>query len=93
MKKKLLLILALLGVLLLSLLLLALSPLAPDIVIDWWVIGPGSARLSNAGMLLHGMLGQGVAGSVSQPRADLCSGYLCLPTAGLISTHLPLILK
>jgi len=94
MKKKLLLILALLGVLLLSLLLLALSPLAPDIVIDWWAIGPGSARLSNAGSVLHGMLGQGMVGQGTAGRIDLCVGYLCLPPAGLpIRIQLPLILK
>ena len=88
MKKKSLLILALLGVLL-----LAAIPLAPDIVIDWWAIGPGSARLSNGGTELHGMLGQGVAGQVSLGGTELCAGHLCLP-AGLPSyLCLPLIWK
>ena len=88
MKKKSLLILALLGVLL-----LAAIPLAPDIVIDWWAIGPGSARLSNGGTELHGMLGQGVAGQVSLGGTELCAGYLCLPAGLPIYIRLPLILK
>lgn len=88
MKKTILLILALLG-----LLLLAASPLAPDIMIDWWAIGPGSIRLSNASSELHGMLGQGIAGQVSQAGTDLCAGYLCISSGGLIATHLPLIMK
>lgn len=88
MKKKSLLILALL-----SLLLLAAIPLAPDILIDWWAIGPGSARLSNAGSELHGMLGQGVTAQVSQAGSELCSGYLCLPSGLSIFIRLPLILK
>jgi hypothetical protein len=89
MKKKLLLILALL-----CLLLLAFSPiLAPDIVIDWWAIGPGSARLSNAGTMLHGMLGQGMVGQGTAGSIELCAGYLCLPTGQQIRIQLPLILK
>ena len=88
MKKTILLILALLG-----LLLLAASPLLAGPAIDWWAIGPGSSRLSNGGSVLHGMLGQGIAGQASQAGTDLCAGYLCLPTPGLVTTHLPLILK
>ena len=87
-KKSLLIILALLG-----LLLLAASPLAPDIVIDWWAIGPGSARLSTAGTELHGMLGQGLAGQTSQAGTELCSGYLCLPSGMPMRIQLPLIMK
>ncbi len=87
-KKSLLIILALLGVLL-----LAASPFAPDIVIDWWAIGPGSSRLSNAGTELHGMLGQGTAGVVSQAGTELCAGYLCLPSVLPFRIPLPLILK
>jgi hypothetical protein len=88
MKKKSLLILALVGVLL-----LAASPVLVDTTIDWWAIGPGSSRLSNAGSELHGMLGQGVAGQVSQAGTDLCAGYLCLPSGSSIRIQLPLILK
>jgi hypothetical protein len=88
MKKKSLLILALLGVLL-----LAASPLLVDTTIDWWAIGPGSSRLSNAGSELHGMLGQGMAAQVSQAGTDLCAGYLCLPSGSSIRIQLPLILK
>jgi hypothetical protein len=87
-KKRILIFLALL-----ALLLLAASPLAPDIVIDWWAIGPGSARLANAGTELHGMLGQGAAGQVSQAGTELCAGYLCLPTGLTLRVQLPLILK
>lgn len=85
-KKRLLIFLALF-----TLLLLAASPLAPDIGIDWWAIGPGSSRLSNAGTELHGMVGQGVAGEASQSGSELCSGYLCLPAS--VTIRLPLILK
>ena len=88
MKKKSLLILALLGVLR-----LAARPMLVDTTIDWWAMGPGSARLSNAGSELHGMLGQGVTAQVSQAGSELCSGYLCLPSGLSIFIRLPLILK
>ena len=88
MSKKMLLILTLLG-----LLLLAASPLLVDTTIDWWAIGPGSSRLSNAGSELHGMLGQGIAAQVSQAGTDLCAGYLCLPVELTIRIQLPLVLK
>jgi hypothetical protein len=77
-------------------LILLLSSLAAsqryiEFVIDWSAIGPSSANLHQDGIELHGVIGQGIAGQVSQPEVNLCSGYLCIFTQWLHRLFLPLI--
>jgi len=79
-------------IVLLALLLLAASPLATP-AIDWWSIGPGSAKLTQGSIELHGMVGQGIADQVSLASTGLCSGYLCLGAVTGNWIYLPTIQK
>lgn len=77
----------------LALLLLAAMMFAPNTVIDWWSIGPGSAVLTEGSVELQGMVGQGVAGEVSLADTRLCSGFLCLGSFFDFWLYLPAIRK
>ncbi len=84
----------LLILLLLMLILIAAAPFTPPTpVIDWWTIGPSLKTVSQGDIVLTGMVGQGVAGQVSQDSSELCSGFLCTLTEFIRSVFLPLIFK
>lgn len=77
----------------LALLLLAARTFAPDIVIDWWSIGPSGAVLTQGSVELQGAIGQGVAGDVSLADTRVCSGYLCFGPFLDFWLYLPAIRK
>ena len=68
------------------------GPVTPSI--DWWAIGPSSARLTAGTVVLDSVIGQGVSGVVSQVNTNVCSGYLCMFWEFFSHwAYLPLILK
>lgn len=79
-------------------LLLLLSSLAANqrvtnFAIDWFAIGPSSTILQQGEIELHSVIGQGIAGEVSMPQTNLCSGYLCLFSQWIGKVFLPLIAR
>jgi hypothetical protein len=72
---------------------LAATPRLIDFSIDWWAIGPSSAILQQGEVELQGVIGQGIAGEVSQPEVELCSGYLCIFSQWIGKIFLPLIAR
>jgi hypothetical protein len=88
-KKKILLLIPLI----LILLSIASITYAPAVVIDWYVVGPSSAQLSQNNVQLHSVVGQGTAGQVNHEDVEICSGYLCILTRILQRIFLPLILR
>ena len=82
--------------LMLLILLLASLAASPRLIIfevDWWAIGPSSTRIEQDGIELYSVIGQGVAGEVSQTETDLCSGYLCLFSQWIGKVFLPLVAR
>lgn len=73
--------------------LLAANSYTNSAEINWYAFGPGSNKLSSDLVELHGMLGQGIAGEVSQAESELCSGYMCIFKALAGWIYLPLIMK
>ena len=79
-------------VLVLSLLLLvAAVPFAPDIVIDWWAIGPGSQTSTVGSVTLEGVVGQPAAGTITIGSIELHAGFLQALGEWLSHLFLPLI--
>ena len=73
----------------LSLLLMANMPEAPEIL--WYVLGGGGGRVTNGSVVLDGTLGQPVAGAVSQAPLEMCSGYWCGAGVSGFQVYLPLV--
>jgi hypothetical protein len=64
--------------LLVSVLLVAAHALAAGEIVPRYIIpGGGGTRLAAGNMMLHGALGQPVAGPVSASTYNLCSGFWC----------------
>lgn len=79
--------------LLVLLLLLAATPFAPAVVIDWYAVGPGGVILTENNVDLYSVVGQGIAGQISYADSEICSGYLCMFTRLLHWIYLPLIVR
>ena len=72
---------------------LAATPRLTDYAIDWWAIGSSSAILEQGEVELQSVIGQGIAGEISQSAVELCSGYLCLFSQWIAKVFLPLIAR
>ena len=60
------------------------------------ISGGGSTGLAADGHILHGALGQSVAGAVSNADYHLCSGFWCGEGSGVPTIHwlyLPLVVR